>query len=114
MNIAELVKKILIFRDQRNWKQFHNPKDLALSLTLETSEVLEHFQWKNDKELKDYLKKNKRALGEELADVLYYNLLLSKELKINLEKAFLRKMKINSKKYSVKKSRGKATKYKDI
>lgn len=56
-DIEDLTSKIVKFRDQRDWKQFHNPKDLAISLLLEASEVLEHFQWKNPEEMSEYMKK---------------------------------------------------------
>jgi NTP pyrophosphatase (non-canonical NTP hydrolase) len=102
--IDELTKQIVAFRDKRNWKQFHNPKDEALSLVLEASEVLEHFQWKNNDELQQYIEKKRDDIGDELSDVLYWVLLLSHDLNIDLEKAFQRKMKLNAKKYPVGKS----------
>ncbi len=114
LSLEDLQKIIVEFRDKRNWKQFHNPKDLALSLNLEATEVLEHFQWKNNEELDEYLKKNKEALGDEIIDVIYYCLLLAYELNIDSEKAFLKKMKINDKKYPVKKAKGKHTKYTEL
>lgn len=111
MTIKDIQETIVSFRDKRDWKQFHNPKDLAISLTLEATEVLEHFQWKNDEELKTYATKQKNAVGEELADVLYWVLLLSHDLNVDLEKAFVKKMKQNEKKYPISKAKGKATKY---
>jgi NTP pyrophosphatase (non-canonical NTP hydrolase) len=110
-DLKELTDLIIKYRDARDWKQFHNPKDIAISLSLETSEVLEHFQWKNEKEMEEHIKNHKKELGEELADVLYYVLLLAYESKIDLKKAFINKMEINKKKYPVKKSKGKHTKY---
>ncbi|MCB9805648.1 nucleotide pyrophosphohydrolase [Candidatus Nomurabacteria bacterium] len=109
--ISKLTKQITDFRDKRNWKQFHNPKDCAISLSLEAAEVLEHFQWKNEKEIEEYIKKQKTEISEELADVLYWILLMSNDLKIDIAKSLERKIKINSKKYPVKKSKGKHTKY---
>ena len=70
-DIKELTKKIVAFRDARDWKQFHNPKDVALSLMLEAAEVGEHFQWKNEKEIQAYIKQHKNNIGEELADTLW-------------------------------------------
>ena len=110
-DIKELTKKIKKFRDERDWKQFHNPKDVALSLVLEATEVLEHFQWKNEKEIEEYIKSNKNEIGKELADVLYWVLLISHDLNIDIEKVFKNKMSENKKKYPVKKSKGKHTKY---
>jgi dCTP diphosphatase len=110
-DLKKLTNKIINFCKARNWSQFHNPKDLAISLNLEASELLEHFQWKNGEELEEYIKKNKKEIGKELSDVLYWVLLMSHKLDIDLEKAFLNKMKENAKKYPVKKAKGKATKY---
>ena len=110
-NIDELIKKIISFRDARDWKQFHNPKDLAISLSLEASEVLEHFQWKSKEEIEEYIKTHKKHIGEELADVFYWVLLMSNDLDINIEEALKLKMKENEKKYPIKKSKVKHTKY---
>ena len=109
--IKRLTKKIVAFRDRRNWKQFHNPKDLSLSLVLEATEVMEHFQWKNTKEVEEHIKNNKAEISEELADVFYWVLLMSHDLKIDIEKALERKIDINDKKYPVEKSKGNHTKY---
>src|SRR3972149_634450 len=109
--IKDLQEKIIKFRDARDWRQFHNPKDTALSLVLEAAEVLEHFQWKNTQEIEDYVKKHKSEIGEELADVLYWILLISHDLEIDIVKEFNKKQKINEKKYPVKKAKGKHTKY---
>lgn len=114
MDIKKLQNIIINFRNKRNWKQFHNPKDVAISLSLEASEVLEHFQWKTNEELEDYIKKNKKNIGEELADVLYWILLLSHDLRINLEEAFKKKMTVNEKKYPIRKSKGKNAKYTEL
>ncbi len=111
MDIKELQEKIIQFRDKRDWKQFHNPKDLAISMLLESAEVLEHFQWKNSEEMEEHLKKNRNEVADELADVFYWILLMSYDLKIDLVKAVNRKMKENEKKYPVKKAKGKHTKY---
>lgn len=110
-DIQRLTKKIIAFRNARNWKQFHNPKDVALSLSLEAAEVLEHFQWKNGKELEQYVKKYKKEIGDELSDVLYWVLLLSHDLDIDIVKAFENKLKKTAKKYPIKKSKGKHIKY---
>lgn len=109
--IDTLIKKVIAFRDARDWKQFHNPKDVALSLVLEAGEVMEHFQWKNNTEIEKYVLKNKAAIGEELADVLYWVLLLSHDLKIDIAGALTKKIIKNGKKYPIKKAKGKHTKY---
>lgn len=110
-DIKELTEKIKKFRDERDWKQFHNPKDMSLSLVLEATEVLQHFQWKNEKELEEYIESSNEEIGKELADVLYWVLLISYDLKIDIVKIFNKKMAENNKKYPVGKSKGKHTKY---
>ncbi|MEY4440584.1 MAG: hypothetical protein RLY49_210 [Candidatus Parcubacteria bacterium] len=109
--IQRLTQKIVEFRDARNWKQFHNPKDLALSLVLEAGEVMEHFQWKNKEEMDKYLVDKKEEISEELADVLYWILLMSHDFDINIEEALERKLDINNQKYPIEKSKDKHTKY---
>jgi NTP pyrophosphatase (non-canonical NTP hydrolase) len=110
-DIEKISKRILEFRDARNWKQFHNPKDLAISLVLEAAEVMEHFQWKSAKEVEDHIKNYKADIGEELADVLYWVLLISKDLDIDIVKAVENKMEQNEKKYPVEKAKDNHTKY---
>lgn len=112
--IEELTRKIIDFRDKRDWKQFNNPKDMAISLSLEASEVLEHFQWKSQEEILKYIKGSKKEIGDELADVLYWVLLMSHDLNIDIKKSFNTKMKENNKKYPVSKSKGKNKKYTDL
>ena len=110
-NLNELTKKIIAFRDARDWKQFHNPKDVSVSLVLEAGEVMEHFQWKNKEEVEKYIETNKAEIGEELADVLYWVLLMSYDLKIDVLDALEKKIEKNKEKYPVEKSRGRHTKY---
>lgn len=110
-DIQRLTKKLITFCDVRDWKQFHNPKDVALSLVLEAAEVLEHFQWKNNRELDEYIKTHKDDIGEELADVFNWVLLLSNYLAIDIIKAAEKKIKKNKKKYSVSKAKGRYAKY---
>jgi NTP pyrophosphatase (non-canonical NTP hydrolase) len=110
-NLDTLTKKIVAFRNVRDWKQFHNPKDVALSLVLEATEVMEHFQWKNKEEMEKYVVLNKSDIGEELADVLYWVLLMSHDLNIDVLEALENKIKINEAKYPVLKAKGKHTKY---
>ena len=91
-DIQKLTQRILEFRDSRDWKQFHNSKDLAISLSLEAAEVLEHFQWKNGQELEEYLKTNKGEVTDELMDVLYWVLNMCSDLEIDIPEAFEKKM----------------------
>jgi NTP pyrophosphatase (non-canonical NTP hydrolase) len=112
--IAQLTDLVLKFREERDWKQFHNPKDQALSLCLEAAELLELMQWRNGPELDEHLTKNRERLGEELADVLGWVLLLAHDQDIDLSAAFARKIQLNREKYPIEKARGVATKYTDL
>lgn len=109
--VNEIIKKIITFRDARDWKNLNNPKDVALSLVLEAGEVMEHFQWKNKEEIEKYIKTNKDDIGEELADVLYWILLMGHDLDIDVFDALDKKIKKNEEKYPVEKAKGKHTKY---
>lgn len=113
-DLKKLQQRVLKFRDERNWEQFHNPKDTAVSLLLESAEFLEHFQWKSSKEIRDHLKKNHKDVSEELCDVLYWVLLIAHDLKIDIEKEFERKMKKNEEKYPVEKAKSRHTKYTEL
>jgi NTP pyrophosphatase (non-canonical NTP hydrolase) len=97
-NIKEHVVK---FRDERNWKQFHNPKDLAISLSLEASELLENFQWKESNEA---IEKHKEGIKDELADVFIYGLLLANEVNLDIEEIITNKLKKNAEKYPISKA----------
>ena len=113
-DLNKLQKQIVAFRDERNWKQFHNPKDVALSLVLEAAELMEHFQWKNEAEVEEHLKTNKSDVSDELSDVFYWVLLIAHDLDIDLEKALAEKMKKNAKKYPVEKSKDSHKKYSEL
>jgi dCTP diphosphatase len=110
----QILKRILAFREARDWEQFHHPKDLALSLVLEAAEALEHFQWKNGKELEEYIETHKADIGEELADVLYWVLLLSHDLGIDIFAALDKKIDKNELKYPVEKAKGSHAKYSQL
>lgn len=113
-DIADLQKRIRKFVDDRDWDQFHNPKDLAISLSLEAAEVLEHFQWKNEDEMADHIKNRKDDVGEEIADVLYWVLLLSNKIDLDLTDAFEKKMQKNEAKYPIEKAKGSHKKYTEL
>ncbi len=104
----ETINKILEFRDRRDWKQFHNPKDLAISISLEAAELLEVFQWSGE----DVSAEGKIAkIKEELADVVNYCVLMADACGLNLDEIVQVKIKINEQKYPVDKARGKSEKY---
>lgn len=107
-DIEELTKLINKFREERDWRQFHNPKDLAISLSIEASELLEAFQWKSSDEAID---KNKPNIQRELADVIVYALMLSDDLKFDVSEIVESKLKENAEKYPVEKSKGSSEKY---
>jgi len=109
--LDHLIQKLIEFRDQRNWKQFHNPKDLVISLVLEAGELLELFQWKSSEQA---VLEKRDDIEEEMADVLMYLLLLSNELGIDLEQAVIDKIAKNVKKYPESKSYGSSKKYTDL
>ncbi len=110
-DIHQLTAIINQFFDERDWKQFHNPKDMAISLLMEATEVLEHFQWKNEKEVQEHIKANHSEIKDELADVATNLFALAHDLDIDLGEAIMAKMVKNRKKYPVEKSKGKHTKY---
>lgn len=106
--ITEQIKK---FRDERDWMQFHNHKDLALSLVLEAAEVLEHFQWKKPAEVEAHGKASRDEIADELADVAMFLFELADNLGIDLSQAIDVKLAKNAQKYPVEKAKGKHTKY---
>jgi len=109
--IREITEKIKKFRDDRDWMQFHDPKNMAVSIILEASELLEHFQWKTTEEVEQYIKQNRAEIKDEIADTALYLFELADNLGINLIEAIEEKIKKNEMKYPVEKSRGRHTKY---
>lgn len=107
-DLSELTAQVVRFRDARDWKQFHNLKDLALSLSLEASEVLEIFQWKNGAELDATAQARKGDVADELADVLCYALLMAHDLGIDLATAIPAKLAKNAARYPIEQARGTA------
>ncbi len=112
--MKEVLAKIRKFRDERDWKQFHDPKNLAVSISIEAAELLELFQWKTGDEATRYAAQNKERVAEEMADVAIYLLELADIVGIDLTRAIEAKLEKNAKKYPVEKSRGVSTKYTDL
>lgn len=112
----ELVKAVLAFRDERDWKQFHNPKDLAISITLEAAELLEQFQWKTAGEVETFLaaEENRRRLGAEMADILILLVSLADAAGLDLLEAARVKLRENAAKYPVERVKGSAKKYDEL
>lgn len=110
--IKNIVKK---FRDDRDWNQFHKPKDLAVSLTIEAAELLECFQWKSDEDIEKKIKDGDlENIRHEIADVAVYLLHLCDQMNIDLYQAIKEKMKLNEEKYPVSKSKGSSKKYTEL
>ena len=109
-SINKLLEQIAGFRDKRNWKQFHNPKDLAISISLEAAELLEVFQWTGADTEADSDKKIAK-IKEELADVLIYSLLMGHDLGLDIGEIIREKLAQNNIKYPAEKVFGKAEKY---
>lgn len=99
----KVIEEVIRFRDEREWKQFHNPKDLAISLSLEASELLELFQWKSNEEA---LAVNREKMKEELADVLTYSILFADVAGFDIDEIILSKLRKNAEKYPVELARG--------
>lgn len=97
--MEKIYQKILEFRDERDWKKYHNPKDLAISISLEANELLENFQWKNSEEA---IAGSKQNIKEEMADILIYLIQMADKLEIDLEEEVYQKLEKNALKYPVK------------
>jgi NTP pyrophosphatase (non-canonical NTP hydrolase) len=114
--ISTLKKKVIKFRDKRNWKQFHDPKNLAMALSIEIAELQETMLWKSNKEVGKMLQTQMgyKKVQEELADILVFLLYLSEACNIDLSEAVMNKIAINDKKYPVVKSFNSHKKYTDL
>ena len=107
-----LKKALLAFRDERDWQQFHDSKNLASAIGIEAAELNELFLWKNSKE--DIEAVDKQRLSEELADVFSFAILLAEKNDLDISKIVLDKIKMNSEKYPVEKAKGTAKKYTEL
>lgn len=111
---AELRDRLRAFADERDWRQFHAPKNLAAALSVEAAELLEHFQWLGEDASRHLTPEQLAPVREELADVLIYLVRLADELGIDLASAARDKIQLNARKYPVEKSRGSIRKYTDL
>lgn len=113
MTIDEHKLAVQAFCEARDWDQFHGPKDLAIGVITEASELLEHFRFLSDEQAQALLNnpQQKEEVEDELADVLFFLLRFSQRFDINLDKALIRKMEKSEQKYPVEKAKGKNTKY---
>ena len=107
----DVIKKVIKFRDDRDWRQFHNGKDLAISLNLEASELLEIFQWSGaDLSVPEKIE----AMKEELADIMMYTILFADRYNIDLNEALEKKLEKNNNKYPVSAAKGQKDKYTEL
>jgi NTP pyrophosphatase (non-canonical NTP hydrolase) len=104
----EIIQELLKFRNERDWEQFHNPKDLALAISIESAELLELFLWKKSDEA------NTEKIKEELADIFSFAFLLAEKYSFNVKEIVLEKIKTNGIKYPVNKAKGSAKKYDEL
>lgn len=106
--MKEIIDALIKFRNERDWEQFHNPKDLALAINVEAGELLELFLWKNQSEA------NPNKVKEELADVFAFAFLLADKYKFDVKEIILDKIKNNAEKYPIDKAKGNAKKYDEL
>ena len=112
--LEDLTRRIVEFRDERDWKQFHSPKNLASSIVIEAAELLELFQWSDDMTMAHDVRERRSEIEEEIADVLIYALLLAHDTGINPAAAVERKLAANAAKYPADKARGSRAKYTEL
>jgi NTP pyrophosphatase (non-canonical NTP hydrolase) len=112
--LKEIEEKIIAFRDERDWAQFHNPRTLAASICIESAELLEIFQWTKDSELAETVCVKHIKIEQELADIMIYAITLAHDAGIDIEKAILDKLEKNGEKYPLSKSKGNSSKYTDL
>ena len=107
-DIDLITRELIKFRNERDWEQFHNPKDLALAINVEAGELLELFLWKDAEAVK------KERVREELADVLAFAFLMAEKYGLDIKEIMLEKIRLNGEKYPVDKSKGNARKYNEL
>ena len=107
-DIEEIKSKIITFRDERDWEQFHNPKDLAIAISIEANELLELFLWKKADDA------NKDKVKEELADIFTYAILMAEKCDFDIKEIIFDKLKKSAEKYPIDKAKGTAKKYNEL
>jgi len=110
-DLSKLQKELLEFARLRDWEQFHAPKNLVMALSVEASELLEHFQWLSEAQSTQLAAEKKHAVSLEMADIFIYLLRLATELEVDILAAVDEKIKINNEKYPADKVRGSSKKY---
>ena len=112
--IQDLKKQVKKFCEDRDWDKYHNPKDLAIGIITEAAELLDHFRFKSEEDIKQILKSKKQEVSEELADVLYFVLRLAQKHDIDLASELDKKLRKNELKYPIGKSKGSNKKYSEL
>lgn len=110
----DLTRQIIEFRDPRDWKQFHSPRNLAASISIEAAELLEIFQWNSDETLAEDAETNRTDIERELADIVIYCLLMAHDTSVDLQRAVQSKLTENDSTYPIGSSRGKRAKYTEL
>jgi len=113
-SLRHLIQAAVAFRDARDWAQFHNPKELAVSLCIESAELLQLMQWHKGPDLQKVIQEKHPHLQDELADVLFSVLLMAHELNLDLGQSFLDKLQKTAEKYPIEKSKGSPKKYTEL
>jgi len=109
--IDQITDELVAFRDERNWEQFHNSKDLAIAISIEAAELNELFLWKKEEEAETI---DHEKLRDELADIFAFSFLLANKHQLNVKEIVLEKIRKNGEKYPVEKAKNNATKYRDL
>ena len=114
--IKELKDKVQRYCEERDWDQYHNPKELAIGVSTEAAELLEHFRFKSESQMNDMLQdaSKREEISEEMADTLYFLVRLAQKYNIDLTNAFEKKMEKNERKYPIEKARGSNKKYNEL
>lgn len=112
--LESLTQTLRQFAAERDWGQFHSPKNLACALSVEAAELLEHFQWLTEQQSDELAPEKRAEVGQELADVLLYLLQLADRLQIDLVAAARRKLELNAARYPVAQARGSSRKYSEL
>lgn len=113
ITLLDIKEKIKEFRDERDWEQFHTPKNLSMAISIESNELMEHFLWENQGEAKEKVNAGEdlQEIKEELADILIFSLLMADSIDADLDRIIGNKLEKNKEKYPVEKSKGNAKKY---
>ena len=112
--LEDLTRQIVEFRDERDWKQFHSPRNLAASISIEAAELLECFQWSSDETIAEDVEERRDEIEEEIADVLIYALLLAHDAGVDPAAAVRRKLAKNDAKYPAERAKGRREKYTEL